>query len=208
MKLYLSSYKLGDEPRKLSELFSANKKIAYIDNALDFSDDLERRENSRKNEMDELRKLGLVPEYIDLRKYFENNSALQGKIAKLGGVFVRGGNTFVLRVAFKLSGFDKIIKQIAKNSEEFVYAGYSAGCCVLQKSLKGIEFVDDPTAVQTSYGIQTVWEGLGLIDYVFVPHYKSDHSESAATDNEVAHYDKLGIKYKTLRDGEVVISEV
>ena len=49
MKFYLSSYKLGNEIAKLKELIPAeNKKVAYISNALDFSDDLARRKKVSK----------------------------------------------------------------------------------------------------------------------------------------------------------------
>ncbi len=44
MKFYLSSYKVGNETDKLKALIPAdNKKTAYISNALDFSNDAERR---------------------------------------------------------------------------------------------------------------------------------------------------------------------
>lgn len=43
MKFYLSSFKIGNEERKLIELTeNGNKKVAYINNALDFATDLER----------------------------------------------------------------------------------------------------------------------------------------------------------------------
>ncbi|MDQ6985333.1 MAG: hypothetical protein Q9M91_01745 [Candidatus Dojkabacteria bacterium] len=44
MKLYLSSYQLGDNPERLAELFSKNKKVGVIMNALDWSTDLDRVE--------------------------------------------------------------------------------------------------------------------------------------------------------------------
>jgi hypothetical protein len=45
MKLYLSSDHLGNESQKLKEMVGSNKKAAIIPNALDFSQDLERRKN-------------------------------------------------------------------------------------------------------------------------------------------------------------------
>lgn len=41
MKLYLSSYRLGNSPEKLIKLFGADKKVAVISNAMDFAYDLE-----------------------------------------------------------------------------------------------------------------------------------------------------------------------
>ena len=78
----------------------------------------------------------------------------------------------------KLSGFDKIIKGMLKK-DEIVYAGYSAGWCILSKSLKGLEIVDNPKDNAEGYPKKIVWSGLGIIDYMACPHYKSDHPESA-----------------------------
>ena len=54
MKLYLSSYKFGDDPNKLAQLASSNKRIALIANALDFSNDTERRLASEQKQIDGL----------------------------------------------------------------------------------------------------------------------------------------------------------
>ncbi|WP_235782085.1 hypothetical protein [Paenibacillus senegalensis] len=66
----------------------------------------------------------------------------------------------------KLSGFDQIIKRYHSEKKNIVYGGYSAGICILGPTLKGIHLVDDPR--QKPYGEQypTIWEGLGIIDYV------------------------------------------
>lgn len=52
-----------------------------------------------------------------------------------------------------------------------------------------------------------IWEGLGLIDYAFLPHYDSDHPESADIDKEVAYCTENQIPFKTVRDGEVILIE-
>lgn len=110
MKLYLSSYRLGDNPEKLTELFSDNKKIAVIANAMDFADDAQRKEKA-KHSMIELKNLGLLPEEIDLRTYFVRQKELSRKLNNFGAVYVRGGNVFILRKAMLQSGFDKLIKK-------------------------------------------------------------------------------------------------
>jgi hypothetical protein len=61
-----------------------------------------------------------------------------------------------------------------------VYAGSSAGLCVLSPGLHGLEVVDDAGAVTRAYGSEPVWDGLGPLDEVFVPHYRSPgHPETA-----------------------------
>lgn len=207
MRLYLSSYKLGDNPQLLANLFGEDKRVAVITNALDFSTDHERRKNSETDQMTTLKKLGLEPELLDLRNYFGKENELKETMKEFGGVWIHGGNTFLLRIAYKLSGFDEIIRQYNDDDSKsnFIYAGFSAGCCVLQKNLKGIDFVDDPNLTKDIYGEETMWEGLGLLDFVFVPHFDSDHPESEDTNIEVDYYKKNNITYRTFRDGEVLI---
>lgn len=208
MKLYLSSYKIGNNPQLLADLIGVNKKIAIIPNALDVYTDISRREASLQREKDSLIQIGLQPEELDLRKYFNKPKDLKIKINVYGAVWVMGGNTFVLRRAYKESGLDIWLQQ-QKNNKDFVYGGYSAGVCVLSPSLKGLETVDDPILIGDGYPKETIWEGLGLIDFAFAPHFESPgHPETEMVNQEVEYYKKTGIKYKTLHDGEVIIVEI
>lgn len=207
MKLYLSSYKLGDNPRTLADLVGKNKRIAIIPNARDVDTDLARREASLQNEKDELSKIGLNPQELDLRKYFGKEEELRKILAEFGSVWVLGGNTFTLRRAYQESGMDLWLQQHI-GDEEFVYAGYSAGICVLSQSLRGLETVDSPNLIAEGYPPDVIWEGVGLIDFAIAPHFMSNHPESEAVNSEVEYFNKSGIKYKTLRDGEVIIMNV
>jgi dipeptidase E len=208
MKLYLSSYKLGNEVDRLKELMPKNnKKMGYIPNALDFTGaDPVRKEQGIRKEMDELESLGFKVELIDLQEYFDKNAELKKKLNQLGGVFVRGGNTFVLRQAMKLSGFDKYIKDLNKK-EDFLYSGYSAGVCVLAPTLKSLQIVDNPKDMPYKGLEKVIWDGLAILDYMILPHYQSDHPESKDIDKEIAYCKKNKITFKPLRDGEVIIRE-
>lgn len=203
--MYLSSYRLGNNPEKLFGLIGVNKKIAVIPNALDFSTDIPRRNEGVQREIDDLSNLGLQAEEVDLRNYFGKSEELEQKLAEFGAVWVRGGNVFVLRRAFKESGMDEwLIRQ--KGNKELVYAGYSAGVCILSPSLRGLEIVDDPVITAEGYPKETLWEGLGLIDFAFAPHFESPgHPETEAVSKEVEYYKKTGEKYRALQDGEVII---
>lgn len=203
MRLYLSSYRLGDNPEKLLKLFSDNKKVAVIANAMDFVGDSERKESVR-NSITELKNLGLFPEEIDLRDYFDKQKELSKKLNNYGAVYIRGGNTFVLKRAMTKSSFDKWIKNKIKNPD-FVYAGYSAGICVLSPTLHGLELVDDPNIIPEGYNPEIDWEGLKIVDFSFAPHYKSDHPESGMVDKEIEYFIKHKMSFQTLRDGEVII---
>lgn len=205
MKFYLSSYRLGNETEKLKQMVP-NKKIGYIPNALDFTGaDSERRANHIEKDVISLRELGLEVEVVDLRNYFYKVDKLKVKLDELGAIFVSGGNSFVLRQAMKLSGLDEILIKF-KDRNDFLYAGYSAAGCVLSQYLKSYEIVDH---VDTPYEElkEVIWEGLGLIDYAFMPHWNSDHPESADIEKEIEYCKQNKIPYKAIRDGEVIIIE-
>lgn len=204
MKFYLSSYRLGDDPQKLVSLVGENKKVAVIPNAMDIPVEPEVRQAGVQREVDDMKKLGFEPEVVDLKNYFGKPEELKRKMSEFGLVWVRGGNTFVLRRAYKESGMDEwVISQ--KDNKEMVYAGYSAGVCILSPSLKGLEIVDDPKVVIEGYKAETVWKGLGVVDFAIAPHYQSPHPKSEAVSRSVEYFVKNGIEFKPLHDGEVII---
>ncbi len=207
MKFYLSSFRIGDKTSAFKALFNgSSKKVAYISNALDSVD--KTRPNlvaHMQEDIGQLTGLGLEVETLDLRNYFNNQKALEDKLNELDGVWISGGNVFVLRQAMKLSGFDEIIVNKHKNKSKFVYAGYSAACCVLSPTLDAYQIVDDATALPYSELSEVIWKGLGLIDFVYLPHFDSDHSESGEINKELQYCLEKHLKYQTFKDGDVLI---
>lgn len=204
MKFYLSSYKIGNEVEKLKSLIPDNKKTAFISNALDYSNDIARRKEGEKSDIDQLREVGLDVELLDLRDYFGKKEDLEKKISEFGVIWVKGGNVFVLRQAMKLSGFDVILKGLI-SKKNILYGGYSAGICVLSPTLRGMDLVDNPNENPYKELKETIWDGLNIVDYSISVHYKSDHSESESANKEVEYYIDNKILFKALRDGEVII---
>ena len=203
MRLFLSSYKIGNAPEELRRLASRGK-IGYVANALDFSNaDRERRAQHIKADIESLERLGLQVQQIDLRAYFGNKDALKDKLDELSAIFVSGGNVFVLRQAMRLSGLDNILEDL-RGSDDFLYAGYSAAGCVLAPSLSSYEIVDPP---ETPYKelTEVLWDGLALVDFAFMPHWDSDHPESSSIEREIAYCRQHDIPYKAVRDGEVIV---
>lgn len=205
MKFYLSSYKIGKEVDKLKKLIPENKKTAYISNALDFSNDLNRRKQSELDDIEQLSNLGLNVEILDLRKYFNKQEDLEKKILEFGVIWVRGGNCFVLRQAMKLSGFDNILKNSLKRN--ILYGGFSAGICILAPTLYGTELIDDVTAKPYGNQQEIIWDGLNILNYSIVPHYHSDHSETEDVNKTIEYMIENKILFKALKDGEVIIIE-
>lgn len=204
MKFYLSSYHLSNEPWQLPALRAKNNRIAVVQNALDAYTDLEKRKSGLDGEFADLKAIGLVPEELDLRGFFRESGKLQKCLEGFGYLWVTGGNTFVLRRAFSLSGLDSILQE-KLHEDDFVYSGYSAGICVLAPTLKGLHIVDDPQAMPEGYSSEIIWTGLGFIPYCIAPHYRSNHPESELIEREVEYFIEQKIPFLALRDGEALV---
>jgi len=167
---------------------------------------VERRRRWEESDVKDLSDLGLEIEHLDLREYFGHPDRLRTKISEFGVIWVSGGNLFVLRLAFRLSGFDEIVGELARR-KDILYGGYSAGVCILAPTLRGIDLMDELSAKPYGERYETMWDGLGLIDYSIVPHYQSDHPESQAASRVVDFMIENKMPFKALRDGEVIIIE-
>ncbi len=202
LRVYLSSFRVGDASARLLEMVGAGP-LALIPNAMDHVPEPARAESNDRAIAD-LTRLGIRVEEVDLRGYFGDPARLAAELSNFDGVWVRGGNTFVLRRAMRLSGFDRVIPGLIRAG--FFYGGYSAGICVLAPDLHGIARVDEPELDPHGYG-EVIWEGLVLLPYLILPHFRSDHYESEAMEEEFEHCQRHGIPFRTLSDGEVIIIE-
>src|SRR3989344_8316818 len=202
MRLFLSSFKIGNQPQNLVELVGLNKNTVVVLNARDHKQEC--RNEYLLGETEALNDLGFEVEELDLRNYFGKEKALEKFLRTKGLVWIDGGNTFLLRRAMKQSGFNNVITKLLKG-DSIVYGGFSAAVVVLQKSLHGLDIVDNPNNISDGYNSEIIWDGLGILDYNVSVHYKSDHPESALVDKEVQYNKDNNIPYKTLRDGEVLI---
>jgi len=206
MRLYLSSYRIGDRAGSLLALLGNGRHAAVIENALDNISPAARElyRNGAYDPVAELGSLGIAATPLDLRQYFGDPEGLRARLAQFDLCWVTGGNAFVLRRAMKQSGFDDVIVDMLDN-DEIVYGGFSAGAVVATPSLESIHLMDDPDEAPAGYDRETIWDGLGLIDHAIVPHYRSPHPESAAAERAVRHLCGRGLRYRALRDGEVIV---
>jgi dipeptidase E len=207
MRMYLSSFRLGDRPDRLLALFdgSGPADIAVVANAIDAQSEEERQAGVRR-EIDALTGLGLRPVELDLRDHFDQPGVgVATALARFPAVWVRGGNVFMLRHALARSGADTALTSLLRQ-DALVYAGYSAGACVLAPSLRGLEHCDDPDVVPDTYGEAVPWTGLGVLDHAIVPHVDSPgHPESEALNMVAARYRAEGVPHRPLRDGQVLV---
>ncbi len=203
MRLYLSSFRNGNQPSELLRLLSGKKRTALIANAIDADDEMTRSQKVQEETV-RLESLGLEVTEVDLRQYFGQSEELESELVKYDLLWVRGGNTFVLRRAFGQSGADKIIRQMLAE-DTVVYGGYSAGIDMLVPNLCGVELVDDPYIVPSGYDESIIWDSLGSLSYCVAPHYKSDHPESTAVDTLVMYMIDNHMPFIALRDGEAIV---
>jgi dipeptidase E len=203
MRLYLSSFRIGNQPKALLALLEGRTRTALILNADDYKEPAD-RSASLERELAELRSVGLDPEELDLREYFGRASELRRVLEDVDLIYVRGGNVFILRRALRESGADNIIIELLQR-DAVVYAGYSAGPCMLGPTLRGIEGgEDDPAVVPPGYPSEIVWDGLGLLPFAIAPHYGAD-AGGAGTSPMTDYYIENHIPFVALRDGEALV---
>ncbi|MFC7449644.1 Type 1 glutamine amidotransferase-like domain-containing protein [Rhodococcus daqingensis] len=205
MRLFLSSYRFGAHPDLLLNLVGEAGPVAVIANAADAWE--VGRDSAVVSDVAPLRRMGFDARELDLREFVGDPGSLRAELARQAMVWVRGGNTFVLRAQFARSGADVVLPELLR-SDSLVYAGYSAGACVMSPSLRGLERLDDPAEVGPACGVPVIWEGLGLVDHAIVPHFRSPGygaEESALIEEVAEHYRLAGTPYRALSDDDAIV---
>jgi dipeptidase E len=206
VRLYLSSYRLGDRFDELVNVVGPGARAAVIANAVDLIPIEDRLAYARTgfDPVAQFRSSGLDADELDLRAFFGKPAELAAALADVRLVWANGGNAFLLRRAMRQSGLDEILKRRVP-AGELIYGGWSAGAVVAGPSLRGIDLMDEPYVVADGYAAAPVWEGLALVDFSIVPHFESDHPESEAAARAHAYMTAEKMPHRTLRDGEVII---
>lgn len=89
------------------------------------------------------------------------------KISNADIIYIGGGDTVKLVNTLKETGMDKMLKEAVKKDK--VIAGISAGAIALcQYGLSDVEIMNN---ISDNY---VKVDGLGILDYMFVPHFSSD----------------------------------
>ncbi|MGO9545754.1 MAG: Type 1 glutamine amidotransferase-like domain-containing protein [Rhodomicrobium sp.] len=202
MRMYLSSFKLGNQPEEFQRLAGPVRRAAIIMNALDNFPD--QRALWLDGQTRALNKLGFSVIELDLRLHFERAGDLRAIVDGINAVWVNGGNAFILRRAMKQSGFDLLLKD-ALARDALVYAGFSAGAVICYRSMRGLELIDDANDAPTGYDPEIVWEGLGLLPYALVVHDSEEHANPNSPHREIAFYEANAIPYRAIRDGQALV---
>ncbi|ATG54178.1 peptidase [Brachybacterium ginsengisoli] len=201
MRMYLSSYQLGEHGERLRTMVRGDRRGLVIANALDGCAD-DRREADTRRQIALLAELGLTARDLDLREH--DASTIRNAVGAPDFLWIRGGNVFTLRMALARSGMDEVILE-GLREDRFVYAGFSAGACVLAPSLAGLEHCDPVGPCIAEHG-GVRYDGLGVLDRPVVPHLDSPrHPETELLGEVARRYEAAGTSYWALRDGQVLI---
>ncbi len=115
---------------------------------------------------DLLSKMGLVVDELELSTapYLD----IANKLECNDYIYIVGGNTFFLLQEINRSGAGNIIKDQINAGKLFI--GESAGAIILAPNIEYSKDTDDPLAAP----LLKSFEGLNVIDFYPVPHYKSE----------------------------------
>ena len=201
MRLYLSSYRLGEHGEHLRAMVRGAGRGHVIMNALDGGDEA-RRQKDVRHQIRSLAEIGLEATDLDLREH--TPVSIDEAVGETDFLWVRGGNVFTLRMALARSGMDAVIRD-GLSRDRFVYAGFSAGPCVLAPSLEGLEHCDPVEQCLAAYG-EVRHDGLGVLDRPVVPHLDSPgHPETGLLGEVASRYAADGTPFCGLRDGQVLL---
>lgn len=181
-------------------LMGRGARLCVITNAKD-----DKADNERQESVDEvlayLSSLDFVVSELDLRAYFQGDHNWLEYLADYDGVWLAGGNTFVLRRALDAAGLVEPLTEQVRTGK-LTYGGESAGAIMATPSLTGVQYGDDPDVLPSDYAAVTPWQGLGLIETHLVPHFSSDWDGVAEM---VVALEAAGRSYYTLIDDQVFV---
>jgi len=142
-----------------------------------------------------LKENGFNVSIIDLNKFKGNK--LYNKLIKYEIIYIVGGNTFVLLQKIRESEFDKILPKLLEHG--IVYVGQSAGAVVMGTSIEPTKLLDNPEdATLTNYN------GLGYVDFVFIPHYKNPKYAAKMRQIEKIYSKKFKLRKFTDSEGLII----
>lgn len=202
MRLFLSSQNLGNYPGEFLGLLGTNKKLAFVENAKDDWSPSDRKAKVDEH-IEQFKGQGFNVFELDLRDYFGKPNELKKLISKCGGIFLAGGNTFILTRALRYSGADNLLYDMVRKNQ-IAFGGSSAGSIVATPSLRGSELGDFPKVTPKGYKQEIIREGLGFVNFYIVPHYKSDWFGIEA-EAMLDYFKKHKLPYRALMDGQAIM---
>ena len=157
------------------------KKLAFIPTASlfeEYTDYVDEAKQAFEN-------MGLNVEVLDVSS--APKDLIERTLQRCDLIYVSGGNTFFLLQELEKSGAKTIILEQVKGGKPYI--GESAGSVIMAPNISYVKDVDDEKAAPQLKS----FEGLGLVDFYPLPHYKSFPFEEV-TEKMLVKYAKLGLK--------------
>ena len=157
------------------------KKLAFIPTASlfeEYTDYVDEAKEAFEN-------LGLNIEVLDVSS--APKELTERTLQRCDLIYVSGGNTFFLLQELEKSGAKTIIREQVNGGKPYI--GESAGSVIMAPNISYVKDVDDEKAAPQLKS----FEGLGLVDFYPLPHYKSFPFEEV-TEKMLVKYAKLGLK--------------
>lgn len=167
--------------------------VAFIPTAADPYEDKWFVEADRKSWIDH--KFNLVE--VDLKG--KTPSQLETELENKHIIHIAGGNSFYLLQKVRESGFDQVLGRLLDRG--VIYSGGSAGAVLAGPNIEPVKTFDDPSV---ALGLNS-FEGLGLVDFVVLPHYGKEKYMSKYQ----AVVDEYSSRFKliTLTDFQMIVVE-
>lgn len=180
MKLILASEferSFPDKIRPMIEKQAAGKKAAFIPTASNHED----WKPDPENNIHVFEKMGMEVSIVDLEGMDEQTAynALKGASV----ISVGGGNSFHLLEHMKKCNFKDIF--LKDEFKDAFYIGSSAGSVVMSPDIEFIRQMDNASRTNLSD-----YTGLGMIDFMFLPHMDNKYLSKAAHKIAKAYKDK------------------
>ena len=157
------------------------KKLAFIPTASlfeEYTDYVDEAKEAFEN-------LGLNIEVLDVSS--APKDLIERTLQRCDLIYISGGNTFYLLQELEKSGAKTIILEQVKGGKPYI--GESAGSVIMAPNISYVKDVDDEKAAPQLKS----FEGLGLVDFYPLPHYKSFPFEEV-TEKMLVKYVKLRLK--------------
>lgn len=194
-KLFLASFFAYSSPLLLPMLPKSPRglKLAFIPTTADPYDD----KSWMLEDRNKLEQMGFDVFDVDLKN--KTQEALAKDLEKADVIFVSGGNTYYLMEKVTKSGFDKVVKKLLNRG--VIYVGSSAGTAIMCPTIEYLEDLDDRSKAKLDS-----FQGLGLIDFLILPHYGEPKYEKRFQ-SIIAKWKDKGYKIQTLTNNQVITVE-
>lgn len=119
-------------------------------------------------------------------KTLTHMEVVQEKISKADIIYIGGGNTKKLVNVLKETKMDKMLRCALEKGS--VLSGISAGAIACCKC--GLSDVEIISKISNNY---VVVDGLGFLDFMFVPHFSSDPKKKEDLNKVLGNYSKIRV---------------